>query len=215
MRRREFIGLVGGAAAWPLAIHAQHPMPVIGFLHPGWEKRFRLQLGGFHRGLKEGGLVEGQNLAIEYRWAEGHDDHLPAMAADLVRRKVAVIVAVGGGVSTLTAKAATRTIPIVFATGSDPIRLGLVETLARPGGNLTGTSFVSADLVGKQIGLLNQIAPNVRAVGLLHNPGVPDSANQPIEGQNAAHDLGLEFVTAQASNDIESKKLLRRWSVAG
>ncbi len=204
MRRREFIGLIGSAAASPLA--AQPQQPVIGFLHSGWEKRFALQLGGFRSGLKEGGFVEGQSLVIEYRWAEGDDDRLPAMAADLVRRQVAVLVAAGGGVSTLAAKAATRTIPIVFATGSDPIRLGLVETLARPGGNLTGTSFFSADLVGKQIGLINQIAPNVRAVGLLYNPKVPDSSNQPTEGRNAARRLGLEFVTVEASTDAGLEK---------
>jgi putative ABC transport system substrate-binding protein len=176
-------------------------MPVIGFLHSGFEKHFGVQLDGFHKGLKEGGFVEGQSLTVEYRWAEGHDERLPAMAVDLVRRKVAAIVAAGGGVSTLAAKAATRTIPIVFATGSDPVRLGFVESLARPGGNLTGTSFFSADLVGKEVGLLNQIAPDVRAVGLLHNPKVPDSANQPSEGRNAAQRLGLEFVTAEASTD--------------
>jgi ABC transporter substrate binding protein len=183
MKRRDFITLAGGVAAvWPLAARAQQRMmPVIGFLHGGASNTFAVQMGGFHTGLKEGGFVEGQNLTIEYRWAEEHPERLPAMAADLVRRRVAVIVAAGGTNSIRAAKAATTTIPIVFSTGSDPVRLGLVTSLARPGGNTTGVSFFSADLAAKAMGLLSQIAPKARVVALLFNPNIPDSARQPAD----------------------------------
>ncbi len=203
MTRREFITLLGGAAVtWPLAARAQQPgMPAIGFLHGESASRFTTQLAGFHMGLKDGGFVEGKNLTIEYRWAESNAERLPAMTADLVRRGVAAIVAVSGAQH--AAKSATRTIPIVFATGGDPVRLGLVASLARPGGNITGVSFFNADLTAKVMGLLHQVAPKARTVALLFNPTVPDSARQPADAHEAARDLGLELLVLNASTDAE------------
>jgi putative tryptophan/tyrosine transport system substrate-binding protein len=196
--------LLGGAAAWPLAARAQQPvMPVIGFLHSASAATYSLQLAAFHRGLKEGGFVEGQNLTIEYRWAEDHVERLPEMAADLARRHVAVIVAVGGTHSTMAAKHATTTIPIVFVTGSDPVRLGFVPSLARPGSNVTGVSFLSADLTAKALGLLSQIAPKAHTAGLLFNPTSPETARHPAEAQAAARALGLELVVLNANTDAE------------
>jgi putative ABC transport system substrate-binding protein len=202
MRRREFITLLGGAAAWPLAARAQQPaIPVIGFLHSASADLYVQQLAAFRSGLKEGGFVEGQNLTIEYRWAENHAERLPALAADLVRHRVAVIVAVGGTHSTMAAKNATTTIPIVFATGGDPVKLRMVPSLARPGGNITGVSFFSSELTPKALGLLSQIAPKVRTVGLLFNPTSPENAHQPADVHAAAGALGLELVVLNASTD--------------
>jgi len=212
MRRREFMAAIGSVAAAgplavPLAARAQEgARPVIGFLHPDSASTYAFQLAGFHSGLKEGGFVEGQNLAIEYRWAAGNAERLTEMAADLVQRNVAVIVTAGGTVPTLVAKALTRTIPIVFVTGSDPVRLGLVASLARPGGNLTGVSFISAELTAKTLGLLSQIAPKARKVALLFNPTVPDSALQPEEAHTAARALGLELGVLNASTDAEIQR---------
>jgi putative tryptophan/tyrosine transport system substrate-binding protein len=205
MNRRSFITLLGGAAAmWPLAARSQQPAnPVIGFLHGESANTMRPHLAGFHRGLKEGGFVNGQNLTIDYRWAESRADRLPAMAADLVRRRVAVIIAGGGTRTAMAAKNATTTIPIVFATGGDPVGLGLVTSLARPSGNMTGVSFFNADLTAKGLGLLHQIAPKARVVALLFNPNVPDSARQPADTQEAARALGLELLVLNASTDTE------------
>jgi len=160
MKRREFIAGLAGAAAWPLAVRAQQPaLPVIGYLNDGTLETRREQLANLHRGLAETGYVEGRNLGVEYRWAEGHYDRLPALASDLVRHQVALIVAHGSTAAALAAKAATQTIPIVFSMGSDPVEIGLITSLNRPGGNLTGISLLNAEVVAKRLeGLAPAIA---------------------------------------------------------
>ena len=204
MRRREFITLLGGAAAvWPLAARPQQAIPIVGFLHSADAQSFAEQLKAFQRGLKEGGFEEGRNVAVEYRWAEGHADRLPALAADLVRRKINAIVAVGGNASNLAAKAATQTIPIVFNSGSDPIRLGMVTSLSRPGGNVTGVTFFASELVAKQLDLLHQIVPRATTVAVMIDPSSPESRRQPDDARDAARKLGIELNVIGASNDAE------------
>jgi ABC-type uncharacterized transport system substrate-binding protein len=177
MRRREFITLLGGtavSAAWPRVARAQQPaMPVIGFLNPQTPEAFVEPMRGFRQGLKDTGYVEGENVTIEYRWADNQKGRLPAMAAELVRRRVAVIAATGGGPSALTAKAATTAIPIVFNIADDPVSLGLVASLARPGGNITGVSILSTELTTKRLDLLRELVPGGVRVAVLVNPSTP------------------------------------------
>jgi ABC-type uncharacterized transport system substrate-binding protein len=206
MKRRNFITLLGGAAAaWPLAAHAQQSaIPVIGFLRNTPSAPFAHIVTAFRRGLKEVGFVEGQNVAIEQRWAEGQDDRLPALVADLVRQKAAVIVANNPGA--LAAKAAATTIPIVFATGSDPVRDGLVASLNRPGGNVTGVVFITSVLGAKRLELLRQLVPKATTIAMLVRPDTTETEAERIDVQNAAQALGQELVVfdVTSGHDIEA-----------
>jgi putative tryptophan/tyrosine transport system substrate-binding protein len=200
IKRREFITLVGCAGAWPLAARAQQSaMPVIGFLSGGTPAGYAPYAAAVRQGLKEAGYVEGQNVAIEYRWAEGQNDRLPALAADLVGRPVAVIAA-GGVQAALAAKAATTTIPIVFEGGPDPVEVGLVTSLNRPGGNITGVSNFSAVLVAKQFELLHETVPNSAVIGVLVNPTSPSLAEFTArDAQAAGRSLGMQIHILNAS----------------
>jgi putative tryptophan/tyrosine transport system substrate-binding protein len=201
MRRRNFIaGLASTTAAWPLAVRAQQPaMPVVGFLNAASPGPLRAQVAAFHQGLKESDYVEGQNAAVEYRWAEGQYDRLPALVADLVRRQVGVIVAGGGTPVMLAAKAATTTIPIVFTTGADPVGSGLVISLSRPGGNMTGVHMFTSGLEAKRLGLLHEMVPKATTIAVLVNPNFPDNENQVRDVQEAAARLGVQLVVVHAN----------------
>jgi putative ABC transport system substrate-binding protein len=203
MKRRAFITLLGCvAAAWPLAARAQQPgLPVIGFVNVGSSGGYAGILSAFLKGLGETGYVEGRNVAIEYRWAENRPDRLPAMMADLVQRKVAVIAATSTPAA-LAAKAATTTIPIVFETGSDPVQLGLVSSLNRPGGNVTGVTFLAQEVVPKSLELLRELLPTARVIALLVNPADPALAEaNTSDALAAAHTLGLELHVLNASSE--------------
>jgi putative tryptophan/tyrosine transport system substrate-binding protein len=204
MRRREFISLLGGAAAWPLAARAQQPaMPVIGLLDPRSPDTVEGRLRAFRQGLKEVGYVEGENVAIIYRWAENQLDRLPELAAELVRRQVAVIAALNT-VSALAAKAATTTIPIVFIVGEDPVRLGLVASLARPDGNLTGVNLFSGELTAKRLALLREMVPQAARIAVLVNPAfAPDRETTLRDVQSAARAMGLQIQVLNASTSRE------------
>jgi putative tryptophan/tyrosine transport system substrate-binding protein len=204
MRRREFISLLGGAAAWPLAARAQQPaMPVIGLLDPRSPDTVEGRLRAFRQGLKEVGYVEGENVAIIYRWAENQLDRLPELAAELVRRQVAVIAALNTS-SALAAKAATTTIPIVFIVGEDPVRLGLVASLARPDGNLTGVNLFSGELTAKRLELLREMVPQAARIAVLVNPAfAPDTETTLRDVQSAARAMGLQIQVLNASTSRE------------
>jgi putative tryptophan/tyrosine transport system substrate-binding protein len=208
MRRREFITLLGGATTWPLAARAQQStMPVIGFLHSASAAAFAAHLAAFHKGLSAAGYVEGQNVAIEYRWGEGQNDRLPALAAELVRRRVAVIVTPGSTAATLAAKAATAAIPIVFTIGTDPVKVGLVASLNRPGGNATGISNFDVEIGAKRLGLLHELLPGAARFGVLVNPDNPFFTESFVtELQTAASAIGreIEVVTASTNSDIDA-----------
>ena len=200
MKRRAFITLLGGGAAWPLAARAQQPvMPVIGFLQSGSPGAMAHMVRAFHSGLKEAGYVEGQNVAIIYRYADGQYDRLPMLAAELVRSQVAVLAATGGDPAVLAARAVTATIPIVFTTGSDPVALGYVASLNRPGGNVTGVVLLSSNLGAKRIGLLRELVPKADAIGALVNPTYPVANGQLKEVQEAAASVGVRLIIANAS----------------
>jgi putative ABC transport system substrate-binding protein len=204
MRRREFMTLLGGAAAaWPLAARAQQAaMPVIGFMSSRSPADSVTVVAAFHRGLGEGGLIEGKNVVIEFRWASGEYGRLPALAAELVSRQVAVLVAAGGDPSARAAKAATSTIPIVFGSG-DPIKTGLVASLNRPGGNATGVHILSNDLEPKRLGLVHELFPGAALFGALLNPKFPPAAQQALELAEAARTIGRPVVLLNASTDAE------------
>jgi ABC-type uncharacterized transport system substrate-binding protein len=208
MRRREFITFLGGAAAWPLAAGAQQAaMPVLGFLSSGAPEFFVSPLAAYARGLRESGYREGQNVAIEYRWSQADNDRLPELAADLVRRRVTVISAFGPP-SALAAKGATATIPVVFVTGVDPVKLGLVASLNRPGGNLTGVVTLSGELGPKRLELLHELVPAVTIVALLVNPTNPKTAEtQSRDLETAARVLGLKVHVLHASSEGDWDKV--------
>ena len=209
MKRRNFITLLGGAAAWPLTARAQQPaMPVIGFLNAASPDTNADRLRRFHQGLKDTGYVEGENVAIEYRWAQGQLDRLPALAAELVRRQVAVIAAFGD-IAAVAAKAATTAIPIVFGVSENPVKAGLVASLNRPGSNATGINFLGAELVSKQLGLLHELVPAAVRVGLLVNPRVPQTETVTRDVAAAASAIGLQIDVVEASESREIEAAFR------
>ncbi len=205
MRRREFITFLGGMAAdWPLAVLAQQPtVTTIGFLHSAGGSYFAPYAAAFGQGLKEAGYIEGQNLAIEYRWAEGHYERLPTLVSDLLDHHPAAILAAGGTDPAKAAKAATTIIPIVFVTAADPVQLGLVASLNRPGGNVTGVSLLATALSGKKFEILRELVPQASVFGVLINPGYPGAKAQSDESQAAASRLGVRVIVLSASTPSE------------
>jgi len=208
VNRRELIALLGGAAAaWPLAAHAQQQaMPIVGFLSPSSSEMFEARLRAFRQGLKENGYVEGENVAIAYRWADWQYDRLPELAAELVRRQVAVIITAGGAPSALAAKGATRTIPIVFNASEDPVRLGFVASLGRPGGNLTGVNFFVTELTAKRMELLRELLPRARRVAVLDNPASvanSETTLREVEASARATGLQIRILNASTSSEID------------
>ncbi|MGO9636033.1 MAG: ABC transporter substrate-binding protein [Steroidobacteraceae bacterium] len=215
--RRQFISVLGGMAfAWPLPARGQQPaMPVIGYLTSLSPGPGDIRRAAFWQGLRTTGYVEGQNVAIEYRWAEGHYDRLPALAADLVGRKVSVLAAVGGNPSAVAAKAATSTVPIVFVIGGDPVQLGLVSSLNHPGGNLTGSSFLLNTLTAKRLELLRELVPTAKVVGYLVNPTNPSSQSELTDVQAAARALRLQLIVLNADNEREIDAAFANFSQQG
>jgi putative tryptophan/tyrosine transport system substrate-binding protein len=202
MRRREFITLLGGSAAWPLAARAQQTaIPVIGLLTTNRSDAFPNYIAAFREGLAEAGFVEGKNVTIEFRSAEQRLERVPALAMDLIRRKVAVILTTGGDVPAMVAKGATSTIPIVFLTGFDPVESGLVASLNRPGGNLTGATVIAGQLVAKRLELLRELGPTARIIGVLANPNNPNAKTDTTEAQTAGRALGQEIHVLLAEDE--------------
>jgi len=210
MRRRAFISLLGGATAWPVIARGQKSMLVVGFLHPGAPDISPFRLEDFHRGLSDAGIVTGRDVTIEYRWAEGRYERLPALAADLVRRKVAVIAAIGP--ASPVAKAATRTIPIVFLHGVDPVQMGLVDTLNRPGGNITGVTSIGNELAVKRLELLHALMPDAKAVATLVNPTNQSTKLQVMNLQTAASAIGVQLHVLEATTDADLEVAFTRLS---
>jgi putative ABC transport system substrate-binding protein len=207
LKRRDFITLLGGAgAAWPLGARAQQPaMPVMGYLNSRSRDTDAPLLAAFHRGLNETGYVEGQNVAMEYRWAEGQYDRLPVLASDLVRRQVAVMAATSTPAA-LAAKAATSAIPIVFTTAADPVAVGLVDSLSRPSGNATGVNIYLSDLGAKRLELLRELVPNAAVIGMLVNPDFPDAESQSKDAKEAARTLGQQVHIVNANSEGDFKR---------
>ena len=203
MRRRVFIAILSGAAVWPFAAVAQQAAPIIGYLNGASAAEFPHLLAAFHKGLAEAGFAEGRNLKIEYRYADGHYDRLAALAADLVERKVSVIVATAGTPTIIAAKAATSNIPIIFVIGGDPVRFGLVASVNRPGGNVTGITVFGIELAAKRLELLLELVPAAKTIGVLANPDNPITAPQLEDLQAAAHNLGRQLVVSRASSDTD------------
>jgi putative ABC transport system substrate-binding protein len=204
VRRRDVIAGLGAAVVWPLAARAQQRIPLVGVLHSGAAAGFSSEMAAFHRGLKDAGYIEGQNVALEFKWGNSRPDVLPQLANELVQKQAAVIVTMGGNTPVLAAKAAT-TIPIVFITGADPVRAGLVASLNRPGGNVTGVSFLVEQLGSKMLGLLHELVPSATKLGYLINPANPNTPRQVADTQAAAQTLGvgLEIVNASQPGDLE------------
>ena len=212
MRRRQFITLVGGAATLPIAARAQQPaMPVIGFLNSASPDAFAPYVGGFLQGLRDAGYVDGQNVKVEYRWAYGQYDRLPQLAAELVQQQVAVIVASGGEPSVMAAKAATSRTPIVFGIGGDPVKLGLVASLNRPGGNITGVSLLTSSLEAKRVGLLGELVPKAAVIAALINPNYAQAQAQEAEVQDAARTIGRQIVLVHATTEAEFEPAFARF----
>ena len=204
LRRREFVSLLGGAAAWPLVARAQQPAkPVVGYLGGLSRDTYAPRLAAFHKGLAERGYVDGRSVEIEYRWANGQYDRLPELAADLVRRQVAVIAAMGGDAPAFAAKAASTTIPIVFAVTADPVKAGLVSSLNRPGGNITGVNFLLNTIAAKLFEVLNETVPKATTIGFLVNPSGPEAEFAVSEVSLAAQALGQQLFVVKAASEYE------------
>jgi putative ABC transport system substrate-binding protein len=205
MRRREFIAGLAGVAAWPGAAHAQRPKPVVGFLHYASSTTLTHLTEAVRQGLREAGYVEGQNVTIEYRYADGHYERLPEFSADLVLRQVNVIAA-GGNVAAQAARKATKTIPVVFTSGADPIKSGLVKSLSRPEGNLTGVSLLAAEMATKRLELLRDLLPNARAIAMITNPTYPGSDAEMAEVELAARKMGMRAhkLTASTADEVDT-----------
>jgi putative ABC transport system substrate-binding protein len=204
MQRREFITLIGSAAAaWPLAARAQQPVPVVGFVHAGEASPNTSYVGAFSQGLKDAGHVEGQTVSVEYRWADGHLERIPALVLELVRRPVAVLLTGGGDVPPLVAKGATATVPIVFVIGDDPVASGLVPSLSRPAGNVTGATIIASELSAKRVEITFELLPDVSAVAMLLNPNNPQSAIDRDNTREALRSKRKEVHVLHASNRAE------------
>ncbi len=216
MRRREFIKLVGGAVAWPVAAGAQQrAVPVVGFMSGRAPHESAHLVAAFEQGLAEKGFVDGQTVAIEFRWAEGNYDRLPALAADLVARKVAVLVGVGGDVSAAAATKATNTIPVVFGMGGDPVKAGMVASFNQPGGNVTGYTLWTNEMESKRLGLLRELVPGVRLVGVLVNPQFPPTEQELQDLEPAAKAVGQALFVGRANDDAELDGALSAFAKQG